>query len=216
MEGFDAPLARPQLTVCLRWRRPFRNRLPDGRCRSTHGQRGRSGCGARDWNFSGRGACSFRQRGGVRTAPAPSGSIERRGLSRRRSCRGILLGTRMLSPHRIDGHRYVDGGVRSMMSADRCEAADHPLVITPKAGSMFGPAGRLMEQIMVREMRSWGSRIPRVTSGSYAPTLRLLRWLGGLISCSTAVGQWPATRLRTSRGERSDSSGWTATDRYWG
>ncbi len=66
----------------------------------------------------------------------------------------------LLSPHRIDGHRYVDGGVRSMTSADRCEAADNLLVITPLAGSMFGPAGRLMEQIMVREMRSWGLANP--------------------------------------------------------
>jgi Patatin-like phospholipase len=66
----------------------------------------------------------------------------------------------LLSPHRIDGHRYVDGGVRSMTSADRCEAADHLLVITPMAGPMFGPAGRLMEQIMVREMRSWGLANP--------------------------------------------------------
>jgi predicted acylesterase/phospholipase RssA len=62
----------------------------------------------------------------------------------------------LLSPHRIDGHRYVDGGVRSMTSADRCETAANLLVIAPMAGSMFGPAGRLMEQIMVREMRSWG------------------------------------------------------------
>jgi predicted acylesterase/phospholipase RssA len=66
----------------------------------------------------------------------------------------------LLSPHRIDGHRYVDGGVRSMTSADRCHAAVNLLVITPMAGSMFGPAGRLMEQIMVREMRSWGLANP--------------------------------------------------------
>ena len=66
----------------------------------------------------------------------------------------------LLSPHRIDGHRYVDGGVRSMTSADRCDAANNLLVITPMAGSMFGPAGRLMEQIMVREMRSWGLANP--------------------------------------------------------
>jgi NTE family protein len=66
----------------------------------------------------------------------------------------------LLAPHRIDGHRYVDGGVRSMASADRSVPADQLLVITPMAGSMFGPAGRLMEQILVREMKSWGLANP--------------------------------------------------------
>ena len=57
----------------------------------------------------------------------------------------------MLAPHRIDGVRYVDGGVRSMASADLGERAARLLVVLPMSGPMFGPAGRLLERKTVRE-----------------------------------------------------------------
>lgn len=66
----------------------------------------------------------------------------------------------LLAPHRIDGHRYVDGGVRSMVSADLAGAADNLLVIAPLAGPMFGPGGRLMERVLRREMRVWRDANP--------------------------------------------------------
>jgi NTE family protein len=66
----------------------------------------------------------------------------------------------MLAPHRIGGRRYVDGGVRSMASADIADAADHLLVMAPIAGPMFGPAGRFAERVLRREMREWRDANP--------------------------------------------------------
>lgn len=67
----------------------------------------------------------------------------------------------MLAPHRIDGRRYVDGGVRSMASADLADAAGHLLVLAPIAGPMFGPAGRAAEGVLRREMRQWRAANPK-------------------------------------------------------
>jgi len=61
----------------------------------------------------------------------------------------------LLAPHRIGKERYVDGGVRSMVSADLADAADSLLVIAPLAGPMFGPGGWLMERTLKREMQTW-------------------------------------------------------------
>lgn len=61
----------------------------------------------------------------------------------------------MLAPHRIDGVRYIDGGVRSMASADLGDAAARLLVVLPMSGPMFGPAGRLLERKTVREIEAW-------------------------------------------------------------
>ena len=66
----------------------------------------------------------------------------------------------MLAPHRVDGRRYVDGGVRSMASADLADPATNLLVMAPIAGPMFGPAGRLAERVLRREMREWRLRNP--------------------------------------------------------
>lgn len=61
----------------------------------------------------------------------------------------------MLAPHRIGGCRYVDGGVRSLVSADLAAPAEVLLVVAPIAGPMFGPAGRLAERILRRETDAW-------------------------------------------------------------
>jgi NTE family protein len=66
----------------------------------------------------------------------------------------------LLSPHRIGRTRYVDGGVRSMVSSDLADPADHLLVIAPLAGPMFGPGGRMMERTLRREMRLWRHSSP--------------------------------------------------------
>ena len=66
----------------------------------------------------------------------------------------------LLAPHRVGGHRYVDGGVRSMVSADLADPAAQLLVIAPIAGPMFGPAGRVTEGVLKREMRAWRDHNP--------------------------------------------------------
>lgn len=66
----------------------------------------------------------------------------------------------MLAPHRVDGQLYIDGGVRSLASADRGAPADHLLVIAPLAGPMFGPGGRMVERLLGREMRTWQNANP--------------------------------------------------------
>ena len=66
----------------------------------------------------------------------------------------------LLAPHRIGPRRYVDGGVRSMVSADIADPAEHLLVLAPIAGPMFGPGGRLAERVLRREMREWRDANP--------------------------------------------------------
>jgi NTE family protein len=66
----------------------------------------------------------------------------------------------LLAPHKVGGHRYVDGGVRSMVSADLADPAMQLLVVAPIAGPMFGPAGRLAERSLRREMREWRDHNP--------------------------------------------------------
>jgi NTE family protein len=66
----------------------------------------------------------------------------------------------LLAPHKVGSHRFVDGGVRSMVSADLAEPADHLLVVAPIAGPMFGPAGRIAERILRREMDQWRANTP--------------------------------------------------------
>ena len=66
----------------------------------------------------------------------------------------------LLAPQRINGTRYIDGGVRSMVSADLADGADHLLVLAPIAGPMFGPAGRLAERVLRREMDVWQAAHP--------------------------------------------------------
>jgi NTE family protein len=66
----------------------------------------------------------------------------------------------LLAPHRIGGTLYVDGGIRSMVSADRAEPAQNLLVLAPIAGPMFGPAGLLAERVMRREVGHWEKENP--------------------------------------------------------
>lgn len=61
----------------------------------------------------------------------------------------------LFPPVRIGRAFYVDGGVRSLVSANRAAPAEHLLVVAPVAGAMFGPAGRGMEAMLGNEIRSW-------------------------------------------------------------
>lgn len=61
----------------------------------------------------------------------------------------------LLAPHRIGGVSYVDGGVRSVVSADLASSATTLVVIAPLAGAMFGPFGSLATSRMNREIDLW-------------------------------------------------------------
>lgn len=58
-------------------------------------------------------------------------------------------------PVRVRGSWYIDGGVRSLVSADRAIPAEHLLVVAPIAGPMFGPAGVAMERMLQQELLGW-------------------------------------------------------------
>ncbi len=61
----------------------------------------------------------------------------------------------LFPPSLVNRWLYLDGGVRSLVSADQAPPAGHLLVIAPLAGPMFGPAGPLMERMLRHEMRRW-------------------------------------------------------------
>jgi NTE family protein len=64
----------------------------------------------------------------------------------------------LFRPVRLGRMWYVDGGVRSLVSADRAAPAQHLLAVAPIAGAMFGPAGRAMEAMLREELRRWETR----------------------------------------------------------
>ena len=61
----------------------------------------------------------------------------------------------LFRPVRLGRAWYVDGGVRSLVSADHARPARHLLVVAPIAGPMFGRAGRAMELMLRNELRRW-------------------------------------------------------------
>jgi NTE family protein len=83
----------------------------------------------------------------------------------------------MLASQRISGVRYVDGGLRSMASADLGDEAARLLVVLPMSGPMFGPAGRVIERRTVREIESWGGR----AAGPPETVVRATARIAGLV-----------------------------------
>lgn len=63
----------------------------------------------------------------------------------------------LLSPQRVNGRLYIDGGVRSGVSVDLAPAADTLIVIAPLAGAMFGPFNNLVERNTAEEIEGWTS-----------------------------------------------------------
>lgn len=61
----------------------------------------------------------------------------------------------LLAPQRINGVRYVDGGVRSAVSVDLAAPADTLVIITPLAGAMFGPFGRYVDHRTDQQQTQW-------------------------------------------------------------
>ncbi len=64
----------------------------------------------------------------------------------------------LFAPARVGRALYVDGGVRSLASAERAPAAQHLLVVAPIAGPVLGPGGRTMQVLLADEMRTWERR----------------------------------------------------------
>lgn len=83
----------------------------------------------------------------------------------------------LLAPQRIDGVRYVDGGLRSMASADLGGVAASLLVVLPMSGPMFGPAGRMIERRTVREIEAWRHR----HEGARVTVVRPTKRIAGLV-----------------------------------
>lgn len=76
----------------------------------------------------------------------------------------------LLSPQRIKGTLYVDGGVRSGVSVDLAAPAEILIVIAPLAGAMFGPFNNIVERNTHEEIAEWEAR----TSGRsilFAPSV---------------------------------------------
>ncbi|MFN8052410.1 MAG: patatin-like phospholipase family protein [Acidimicrobiales bacterium] len=64
----------------------------------------------------------------------------------------------VFAPHTIGGTQYVDGGVRSMASADAAPDADLLVASLPIGGPLFGPVGRAFERTTRRALASWRAR----------------------------------------------------------
>jgi len=64
----------------------------------------------------------------------------------------------LFAPHLVRGTAYVDGGVRSLASADQAPDADHLLVVAPIAGPLLGLGGRVLQRQAAEEMRRWEAR----------------------------------------------------------
>jgi NTE family protein len=61
-------------------------------------------------------------------------------------------------PHRVQGRRYVDGGLRRQASADLAPAADLQLLVSPFAHRAQGFMGRQGARQAKREIRRWTAR----------------------------------------------------------
>lgn len=64
----------------------------------------------------------------------------------------------LLSPHVVDGTKYVDGGVRSGTSVDFGPNVEKLVLIAPLAGAMWGPFARFVDNGMHKEVERWKAR----------------------------------------------------------
>lgn len=106
----------------------------------------------------------------------------------------------LLSPQSIDGTQYVDGGVRSAISADLAPVADHLVVIAPLAGAMFGPFGGLVTRRMERELNGWRRRGGKdvLVFSPRSHTASIARWPGQLFRTDVALDAYDLGRTQGS------------------
>ena len=64
----------------------------------------------------------------------------------------------VFAPHRVGSRDYIDGGVRSMASADQAPPAALMVASLPIGGPLFGPVGRTFERVTRNAMARWRSR----------------------------------------------------------
>lgn len=81
----------------------------------------------------------------------------------------------LLAPQRIGRRLYVDGGVRSMASIDQAPDARRLLVVLPLSAPMFGPAGRVIERGIGRELREWTAAHPGASTVVMRPSPEIAR-----------------------------------------
>lgn len=106
----------------------------------------------------------------------------------------------LLAPHVIDGAQYVDGGVRSAVSADLSTIAHRLVVIAPLAGAMFGPFGGLVTRRTDQELDEWRSRGGGQTM-VFSPRTQaaaLARWPGRLFRADVAHQAYEIGRTQGS------------------
>lgn len=75
----------------------------------------------------------------------------------------------LFPPHRIEGRRYIDGGMWSATSVDAAEEARHVIVVAPIAGPVLGPMGRTSGLLLGRELDRWRDRHPGHTISLIRP-----------------------------------------------
>jgi NTE family protein len=84
----------------------------------------------------------------------------------------------LFPPHRIDGRRYVDGGMWSVTSVDAAADARQVIVVAPLAGPVMGPMGRSAGFLLARELRAWRQRHPDRTITMIRPNRAISRLIG--------------------------------------
>ncbi len=97
----------------------------------------------------------------------------------------------LFPPHRIEGRRYVDGGMWSATSVDAAADAHHVIVIAPLAGPVVGPMGRTAGLLLGRELQSWRERHPGTTITMIRPNREI-----GRLATRNPLGLFDGERAR--------------------
>ncbi|MDO9496394.1 MAG: patatin-like phospholipase family protein [Nocardioides sp.] len=84
----------------------------------------------------------------------------------------------LFPPHRIEGRRYLDGGMWSATSLDAAADADQVIVVAPLAGLVLGPLGQTAGLLLERELRRWRARHPESTVTLVRPDRAMARLAG--------------------------------------
>jgi NTE family protein len=106
----------------------------------------------------------------------------------------------LFAPWRLCGSRFVDGGLRSLTSADQAPVAEHLIVVAPLAGPALGPAGWVLDRLLAGEVNRWRRATGGVTH-LLCPdrALRhLIRHPGDLFDKGRADTAYRLTRERTA------------------
>jgi NTE family protein len=93
-------------------------------------------------------------------------------------------------PHRVDGRRYMDGGLRRLASADLTPAADLQLVVTPFSHPDQGLIGKRGARQARREIRRWRERVSaEVVHVAASDEIRSVRVRGMAAIGDMAIGR---------------------------